>query len=196
MGQITGIMDTTVHEKKQQMRRTIKALLRGLSLEDRERRSEDVCRKIKSLPLYQKAKTIVFYYPLDKEVNVISLIVQALGEQKVVGLPRVLSDRKTLKMCRIESLSSLEAGPWGIRQPRENGLQEIETHNIDALLVPGIAFDRQGNRLGRGGGFYDSFLCATKDTAVKIGVCFSFQIQDNLPREPLRDAKVNFVVSA
>ena len=142
-------------------------------------------------PLLADTNTIVAYYSLPDEVDTHSFIDELIAEGKTVYLPKVISD-EDMVLCRYTGAESLKEGAFGIMEPV--GAQIFADEAIDVVLVPGMAFDGDGNRLGRGKGYYDRFL---KTLAVPrpqlIGVCFDFQKVEVVPTEST-DVKVDVVV--
>jgi len=186
----------SIRERKNLLRKKITEILKQVSQEELKRRSKNVCDKIISLPIYKKAKTILGYYPLKKEVDIKRLLLQALGNGKIVGLPVVNRQSGNLEFYRIKGFEGLCLGPWGIKQPDVSKAEHINLSKAELILVPGLAFDRQGWRLGRGKGYYDRLLKRLKKPTVKLGVCFDFQIQDSLPKEPQKDELVDIIISS
>ena len=141
--------------------------------------------------LLSDADTIVAYYSLDDEVDTHELIDELLADGKTIYLPRVISDEEMV-LCRYTGTNSLSKGAFGIMEPIGEPMP-TDTH-IDAVLVPGMAFDAKGHRLGRGKGYYDRFLSSlTSPLPQLIGVCFDFQKVDFVPTEPF-DVSVDMVV--
>ena len=137
------------------------------------------------------ANIIVAYYSLPDEVDTHNLINDLLAAGKKVYLPRVISDSQMV-LCRYTGADSLSEGAFGIMEPVGEPMPADEV--IDVVLVPGMAFDAQGNRLGRGKGYYDRFLSALSNPRPRlIGVCFDFQKVDVVPTEP-NDIRVDIVV--
>ena len=131
--------------------------------------------------LLRHASTIVAYYSLDDEVNTHGLIDELLADGKTVYLPRVVNDEEMV-LCRYTGADSLRKGAFGIMEPVGSSMSCHE--KIDAVLVPGVAFDAQGHRLGRGRGYYDRFLSALPCPRPQlIGVCFDFQKVGFVPTE-------------
>ena len=142
-------------------------------------------------PLIADAKTIVAYYSLSDEVCTHSFINELVAQGKKVYLPRVIS-AEAMVLCQYTGAESLKEGAYGIMEPVG---QEISAGDrIDVVLVPGMAFDGSGNRLGRGKGYYDRFLSHLSTPLPKlIGVCFDFQKVDVVPTEKC-DIPVDVVV--
>jgi len=123
----------------------------------------------------------MFYVSMDKEVNTHDMIKIALAEKKEIAVPLILKSQNIMLPCKISDLTNLEPGPWDIPQPIKERIQNIPVSSIDLIVVPGIAFDRNGNRLGRGKGFYDRFLHLISPETIKIGLAFSSQIVEQVP---------------
>ncbi len=96
--------------------------------------------------------------------------------------------------CEIRSLDELVPGTWGILEPPENSRKVVPAEEIDLAVVPGLAFDRQFNRLGYGAGYYDRFLPKLKKNAVKAGICYSIQLIDQIPVEAF-DIAMDIIVT-
>ena len=142
-------------------------------------------------PLVAHASTIVAYYSLPDEVDTHNFIDELLMAGKTVYLPRVVSD-EDMVLCRYTGAESLKAGAFGIMEPVGEPMPNDEA--IDVVLVPGMAFDANGHRLGRGKGYYDRFLSSLSNPRPQfIGVCFDFQKVDVVPTEPT-DVVVDVVV--
>lgn len=150
-----------------------------------------ICEKIKNLEVWATAQKIGFYSAINKEVNLESLIGEALLKNKKVFFPRTWLKERKLTFHQVFSLSDLKPGAFNILEPPVTA-PLIEVSNLDLLFVPGVAFDLSKGRLGYGGGFYDRILSNTK--AIKIGVAFSFQIFKKLPLE-VHDQKVDWIVT-
>ena len=142
-------------------------------------------------PLLADAKTIVAYYSLPDEVDTHQFIDDLLADGKTVYLPRVVSD-EDMVLCRYTGAESLREGAFGIMEPVGEPMPADEV--IDVVLVPGMAFDGNCNRLGRGKGYYDRFLKTLAAPRPQlIGVCFDFQKVESVPTEST-DVKVDVVV--
>jgi len=165
---------------KKRIRKMMKSFLKNMGVEERERRSRDVKEKLLSLGIYKKAKTILFYASREDEVDTFSIMREALKASKRVLLPRI--EGEDLRIYEIKNLDrDLEKGVYDIFQPKKNRPPVENLKEIEVVVVPGLAFDREKNRLGRGKGYYDRFLKRLPSDTLKIGICFSFQLLDCLP---------------
>ena len=140
--------------------------------------------------LYRNAKTIYGYLPYNQEVRTVPMLMQALADGKQVAVPKVYEDE--MRFIYLEDLSQVEKGYAGIPEPIAD---EPVAHDPTALvLMPGLAFDREGHRIGYGGGFYDKFLAAEPNHPT-VALCYAFQMVDELPTEEF-DVPVDLVLWA
>jgi 5-formyltetrahydrofolate cyclo-ligase len=163
------------------LRRAVREELKRLRPEQRALASEQACEQLHKQELWQQASSVLCFAPLKDEIDTLPLIRLALSERKVVALPQY--DRNSLgyRACRIEAVDRLVTGAFGVREPAWSG-PNLLLNQLDLILVPGVAFDLSGRRLGRGKGFYDRLLARIQGT--KCGVAFEEQIQARIPVEP------------
>lgn len=141
--------------------------------------------------LLRGSRTIVAYYSLDDEVNTHSMIDDLVADGKTVYLPKVVSDTEMV-LCCYTGRESLSPGAYGIMEPVGPVVSADAT--FDVVLVPGMAFDDNGHRLGRGKGYYDRFLrTLSEPRPLLVGVCFDFQKIGLVPTETC-DVSVDIVV--
>ena len=141
--------------------------------------------------VWRKAKAILFFAPLPEELDVWPLLEEALAAEKTVGLPRFVLEANAYLPYRVRELArDVKLGRFGIREPAENCARLSFT--LDLILVPGVAFDLQGRRLGRGKGYYDHLLAAVRGTT--CGVAFDEQVVPRVPVEP-HDRRVNCLLT-
>ena len=164
---------------------------------DRLRKSSLIKHKLFSSKEYKKAKTILFYSSFDGEVDTAEILREALKTGKHVALPVILEDQKMLIPSVVFDLDKeLGIGPYGITQPKKNYLRPIDLSNLELVIVPGVAFDKKGNRLGRGKGYYDRFLKKLPSNTPTIGLAFDFQIVEHLPFVSDFDVAVKKVIAS
>lgn len=175
---------------KPQIRARMRALL-PLPPDVRGERSRLICDAILAHPAWLAARTVATFAPQQREPDV-DLLWQH-GAARSFAYPRV--DGDFIVFHRVESTFDLQPAQWGIREPAASAQSQIRPDEIDLILVPGVAFTREGQRCGRGGGYYDRLLAELPARTVKLGVCFAEQIVDQLPLEP-HDATVDAVISA
>ena len=148
----------------------------------RAQKSGIILEKLTGLLELQAGHAVMFYVPLDEEVDTMPLLRRALGKGVSVAVPRVDRISKLLVPVEIhDPKQDLIPGTYGILEPRPNLESSFDVRLLDAVLVPGLAFDRLGNRLGRGRGYYDRFLMALPEGIRRYGLAFDFQMFDSIP---------------
>lgn len=162
---------------KQALRDRMRETRLALSPELYTEKSRKIQQKLSALPLYQQAKRILFYVSNEEEVSTHELIQAALTEDKAVFTPRV--KEQELEILPITAWEELQPGAFGILEPQA-GAPATDLH-FDLILVPGLAFSPQGERLGYGKGFYDRLLKRTQ--GLSMGLAFEEQVTSELPTE-------------
>ncbi len=173
---------------KDDIRRTIRQ--RFLDSTDSERKlwSEELCKKLIEDEHIKNAQYIMAYYPLKDEVNILPLLESLINIGKTILLPEVVS-AEDIVLHVYDTNAKMSKGTLGTSFPSNVEFTDYEL--IDAVLTPGVAFTKDGHRLGRGRGYYDRFL-KKLEGVYKIGVCFSYQIMESIPTET-HDIKVDYV---
>ena len=166
--------------EKKQMRDAVLAHRDAMLPPDRATASNSIIEKLCALPKYQHAKVILTYMGFGSEIETRPFVERILIDGKIAVLPRVDRASRSLILHAVESLSALEVSKWGIREPRANTLP-VPLSTIEFALLPGVAFDRTGNRLGYGRGYYDKLLSAADPTLARVAAGFSCQIVDAVP---------------
>jgi 5-formyltetrahydrofolate cyclo-ligase len=163
---------------KKELRKHISVLKAQFSEEKRLSESNNIIDQILLLPQFQQAKVVMGYHPLPDEVDILPLFQKFLGK-KTLLLPVLVGDDIELREYKGEEF--LKAGKFNILEPTSLSFYN-DYDSIDLVIVPGVAFSKDGNRLGRGRGYYDRFL-PKLNRAYKLGVGFSFQIVDYVPTD-------------
>jgi 5-formyltetrahydrofolate cyclo-ligase len=177
-------------ETKAELRQRIRANLAKVSLAVRLVESGELCARLE--PQLQSARTILFFAPLPDELDVWPLLEKLLPAKKICALPAFDAAAQFYSSRRVTNLETdIVTGKFGISEPLAS-CEEIPLDRFDLVLVPGLAFDVKGNRLGRGRGFYDRILSVA--SGVKCGVAYDFQLLEEVPTEP-HDVRVNFVIT-
>lgn len=178
---------------KATMRREIRARVTELPERARETESSAVCAALADNGDVRTANTLMAYLALPDEANVDALIRSVLDDGRRVCVPRIDWSTRTLDIVAIDDLSDLDVDACGIRTPGPDAAT-VPIAEVNTIVVPGIAFDREGGRLGRGGGFYDRLLAQRTPSTRAIGVCFACQVVDAVPREA-HDVPMNTVLT-
>lgn len=163
-------------EQKQKLRRRILKMRESLSPEEVREKSLAVCERLVSHPAFNSGETILFYSPIRKEVDIRPAMEKAWSAGKRVVLPKVEPKTKTLACYRLQRGEPLVSGIFGILEPPGEESARIAPESLDLVVVPGIAFDEQGYRLGYGGGYYDRFFARYPGSFLRVGVAYSFQV--------------------
>lgn len=171
---------------KKELRTNIKLLKKQHTKEQLLEQSDVVLSKLENDNDFKNAHIIMIYSALPDEVQTQAFLEKWRHEKKII-LPTVVGD--DIIPVELAENTGFTVGDFNILEPQN----EPYTGNYDLIVVPGVAFDRNGNRIGRGKGYYDRFLC--KHLNVKrIGICFDFQLVDEVPTEP-NDIKMDKVIS-
>ncbi|MGD9014530.1 MAG: 5-formyltetrahydrofolate cyclo-ligase [Candidatus Omnitrophota bacterium] len=164
---------------KRQLRNILLTRLRRNTRQQRERKSRLIERKLLKQEEFVKAERIMFYLAFDGEVNTESMINKARELGKQIYVPLCDTKKKTLRPCVLMKDSAFTKGPYQTWEPQTK--IDLPLDKLDMVIVPALAFDKNGNRLGRGKGYYDRFLKKISHYTYSIGLAFDFQILPSLP---------------
>jgi 5-formyltetrahydrofolate cyclo-ligase len=185
-------MNDHAQRAKAALRTKIAAELKQLNATERAASAIKACALLEQQTVWRSAKTLLFYAPLADELDLWRLLEDSLANGKVVALPRFEPEQGAYVVCHITRVDSdLQTGKFGIREPR-GSCPIIPLNRLDLLLVPGVAFDLNGHRLGRGKGYYDRLLAMS--TGSTCGVAFDQQIVGQVPSEP-HDARLSCILT-
>lgn len=163
---------------KQELRRAIRERKRAMTEEEIVERSNALAEKFYNSPAYQAASTIYGYLPYNQEVRTVPMLQRALDEGKRVAVPKVYGEE--MRFIYLEDLTQVSKGYAGIPEPIADA--PVAEDQRALVLMPGLAFDPQGHRIGYGGGFYDRFL-AQEPHHPTLALCYEFQVQAHLDTE-------------
>jgi 5-formyltetrahydrofolate cyclo-ligase len=176
---------TLIRDRKQYIRRSIRAVRRGLSEAARLAHSRRVWERVAALPCYQHARVVLGYMAFDHEVLTDGLMQQTMASGKQLVLPMVLGDRQDMALYVIEDLGcDVAPGYRGILEPQPQRTRAVAPETLELALIPGVAFDLRGGRLGFGTGFYDRLLSRLPQGIPTVGLAFDFQVIPRLPFQP------------
>lgn len=173
-------------EKKKLLRKQIAALKKLQSDSTLKQLSHKILASLEQLPAFEEASVLLLYYSLSDEVCTHNFI-EKWKDKKTILLPVVVGDE--LELRHYTGTNDLQIGAYGINEP--TGALFCDYNAIDLAVIPGVAFDKEGHRLGRGKGYYDRLL--PKIHAIKVGICFPFQLLPAIPAEPF-DIKMDVVI--
>ena len=166
---------------KSELRIEIRAWLKTIPRPVRAAASLQVCARLRTQPVWQKAAGILFYAPRSDELDLSPLVDESLDQGRLVALPQFDQSTGSYRACRVECpIAELPRGRYGIPEPALS-CARVPMAELDLILIPGLAFDSRGCRLGRGGGYYDRLLEAIVGT--KCGIGFDEQLRAEVPIE-------------
>lgn len=178
---------------KRQLRKGINEKRKMLDENHVKIASEKIVITLQNLSDLKSANTVMSYMPYGNEVDIKPLNQWILSQGKILCLPRVISPTEMEPRIVNNLERGLYKSSFGIFEPTvENVL--TDKANIDLVLVPGLAFDKNGNRTGHGSGYYDRFLSSCKKRTLFIGIAYTFQVLDSIPSDPY-DVKVHKIVT-
>lgn len=174
---------------KKELRKQIRAAKKAVPFYEKCSRSAPIMRQVEELPQFQESQTILLYWSMEDEVQTHDFV-NRWYKEKTLLLPCV--DGNDLRLRQYTGPECLKEGEqFGIGEP--TGPEYTTLDNVQMIIVPGVAFDHSGNRMGRGRGFYDRLLKSTP-RAYKVGVAFNFQMVDHVPIEDF-DVPMNAVIA-
>ena len=163
---------------KKELRDAIRAKKRAMTPEEIEERSAQLGELLAGSPAYREADTIYGYLPYNQEVRTVPMLEQALRDGKRVAVPKVYGDE--MKFLYLDDLTKVSKGYAGIPEPIAD--EPVADDKAALVLMPGLAFDPEGHRIGYGGGFYDKFLAAEPNHPT-LALCYEFQMLPELHTE-------------
>ena len=181
-----------IREHKKILRRKFLSARREISQAERDRISHALIEKFLATEIYRQAKIIMAYASTPDELQLDRLFAACFADKKILAIP-FIRGKGAMQAVEVPNFDALEMGAFNILTVKKNLRKLIEPAQIDVVIVPGVAFDKCGNRLGLGGGYYDRFLSEAVN-AKKIAFAYDFQLIDNLPNEA-HDAKVDAVLT-
>lgn len=180
-------------DAKQELRKNILAVRRGMSQDKVAAGSARLAEHICAWPVYQAAKNIMLYLAMPDEPHMDKVISHALTAGKTLCVPFMRETRGLMDAAIIENLDDLVVGQFNLLTPNPATLKLLEPSELDLIIVPGVAFDRDGRRLGMGAGYYDRFL-PKANKAELIGAAWAAQILEKVPTDE-HDRLVNYLVT-
>jgi len=177
-------------DDKQNLRRELSARRKGIDPQDKLRWEAAICRAVVEHEYFEQMQVILGFVPIGAEPNIKPAMEEALRLGKELYLPCCDAETREMTFRQVSSLSELIPGAHGIPEPPQGSAEFCGGHTA-LCIVPGLAFDKEGFRLGYGGGYYDRFLASFKGST--MGVCYAIMRQAALPREA-HDFAVEIVI--
>lgn len=194
-----GMKNLETHSDIETLKKQIRSRMlyhrRQSGVKEIQSRSRAIRSHLETLEEFQQARRIVFYVSLPKEVDTHEIIQDCLRMGKQVAVPVTDSWDRNLILSELKDFQAeLTRSTYGVMEPKPEFYRYFEAKDIDLVIMPGVAFDRKGHRLGFGGGYYDSFLKKLSSNIPRIALAFDFQIVDGLPRD-IWDKKVHKIIT-
>lgn len=161
------------------------------SSKDKQKKDKKILHNLENLKEFRNAAKVLFYAPIHGEADTLKII-KKWADEKEIFLPRTNKEEHKLEICKTDNLENLKKGAFGIAEPRESA-KEIDPGNLSLVIIPGIAFDITGHRIGFGMGYYDRLL--KKTNCPKVGLAYEFQIIENVPGIEQNDVPVDIIVT-
>ena len=181
-----------LEEQKRSLRLKVRAKVQSLDAARKITASKSLCDLLLRQTVLREARSVLFFSPLKDEPDVWPLVITVLAEGRQVALPRFDPVRESYVATEIRDAGrDIVVGKFGIREPA-SGRPAVELNRLDLVLVPGVAFDARGGRLGRGKGYYDRLLASV--CGMKCGVAFDEQMVDAVPAGP-QDIRLNCILT-
>ena len=186
-------VNLSVRERKRAIRAKALAARRALTPDEVAQKSEAILRRLRSLGEFASARAILTYVSSkDNEVDTLPLIRSALETNRTVLVPLAVPSTREMVWSELKSLDELEPSTFGILEPKEDCRRPVQPDETDAAIVPGIAFDTAGHRIGYGGGYYDRFLDTFRGK--RIALAYEVQVYESIPSEP-HDLPVDIIIT-
>lgn len=178
---------------KEEIRKDILKIRKNMLKSEVIDKSNKIKTKLFELSNYKTAHTILFYVSYNNEVFTNDMIKESMSDGKKAVVPKTDKKNRKLILSELTSWDDLEVGAYNILEPKKNYIKEISIKSIDLIIVPGIVFDINGNRIGHGMGYYDRLLNMSYHIP-SIGLAFEFQIVENIDPEE-HDEKIDIIVT-
>ena len=187
-------MTPALKARKAALRAKVRSLVAALSPAAKASASASICGRLLASRAWQSATAVLLFAPLEDEPNIWPLVSAGLAAKKVVALPAFDASTGIYLSRRVLDLNrDVILGKFGIREPL-NSCAELDLEEFDLILVPGVAFDRSGRRLGRGRGYYDQWLAMLPSQSKLCGVAFAEQVVEQVPGDT-RDVAMGILLT-
>ena len=180
---------------KKALRKQIFAVRDSLTAGEIQSKSRAVAEQLEKLQFYWGVRTIMFFLSFRSEIDTSQMIKDNLSRGNRVLVPKTLpADREMIPSELLSFKDDLAPGAYGILEPKPEALRPVDPRRIDLLIVPGVAFDLNGNRLGYGGGYYDRFFERLRPGVPLVALAFELQLVEQVPVEPW-DRRMDWLVT-
>ncbi len=186
-------MNESLQAEKKKLREVVLAQRDAMPSATRKAASEAILEKVCALPGYAQAGCVLTYMGFGSEIETHPFFERIVSDGKIAVLPRVDRASQSLTLQSARSITELVTSKWGIREPASDAPM-LPVSEVDFVLIPGVAFDRNGNRLGYGRGYYDKLLSVANPALARVAAGFSCQVVDQVPVGAC-DQKMNCIIT-
>jgi len=180
---------------KDNLRKNMLHLRKNMKMQDVDTFSDKIINTIMKLPEFMNCRNIMLYLSFNKEVNTYPLATWCLNNGKTVIAPYCIQSERKIIPYKINNLTSdLTKSTFGVMEPKHKLLEKTNIEDIDLIIVPGVIFDKDCNRIGFGAGYYDRFLLKKLKNTPTIGIAYDYQIIDKVPTDEY-DIPLNFIIT-
>lgn len=183
-----------IDQRKMILRREMQKLRDNLTTKEFLSRNGGILSLFNSLQLENLSQNYMSYVSIGNEVSTMEIIEELIKKSKKVSVPVCISDTSQLIASHILDLGELIPSQFGLLEPRKDLIRPVDPKELDIVVVPGLAFDRNLNRLGYGKGYYDRFLPNLSSKSLKIGLAYSFQIIEKVPVDDY-DIRLDLIIT-
>ncbi|MCK4532468.1 5-formyltetrahydrofolate cyclo-ligase [bacterium] len=182
---------------KNNLRDKFRKLRNSLLVKDKKEKSRRIAQRVFSLQEFKKARVIMFYFSFEGEVGTEEMIDTALNMGKRVVLPAVIDRQGKMEVFEVKKdyKKQLTKGAFGIMGIKKSLMKKFNKNNIEMVIVPGIVFDRKGQRIGFGYGYYDRFLNKLKKEVCRAGLAYELQVINEIPLKKKYDVDMNLIIT-
>ncbi|GKU30413.1 5-formyltetrahydrofolate cyclo-ligase [Clostridium folliculivorans] len=179
--------------EKKEIRKKILEYRETIDENQRKMWDEEIFKSLINSDLYKRSNTIFAFVSFKSEVDTHKIINHALSNGKTICVPKINSKQEGIKIYKIDNFDQLKEGYFGILEPVES-CEKVDSNTLDLILMPGVAFDRHGGRVGYGAAFYDRFLSNMSKQVYKVALAYDFQVMDTVPMDE-HDVKIDGVIT-
>lgn len=178
---------------KKELRKIMIEKRDNIHKEEKAVMDKNIIFSLKEKEFYKNSENIFIYLGFGSEIDTMSYIQDFINDGKHIFIPRTDIKTKKMEAVEITSLDGLKENKYGILEP-DNNKEEFYKNNLDLIILPGVAFDHSGRRVGYGGGYYDRYLEDIDKRIIKVALIYDFQLLENVPAEE-HDIKADYIIT-
>ncbi|SFC42129.1 5-formyltetrahydrofolate cyclo-ligase [Clostridium uliginosum] len=183
----------SILDKKRELRKNILKIRREIDLKEKNEFDKIIENKFYESAFYKHSKNLFIYISYESEIETKDIIKKALKDGKNIYIPRIEDDTKVMDVVKIVSLDNLVENKYGILEPAKDELA-VDPNEFDLIIMPGVAFDKTGGRMGYGAGYYDKYLKKIVKPVSKVAFAYDFQVINEVPIDS-HDIPINYILT-